>query len=102
MHQQLLNLTQHIEDGYQNGMITCAVFVDLSAVHDTVNHMILIRKLYNKHRTVNYVEISRICCPTMSVADGEYRKTACPSYCFSTEVQRQTIIKSGMEQDRTG
>ena len=38
---QLLNLTQHIEDGYQRGMITGAAFVDLS----TVNHRILIQKL---------------------------------------------------------
>ena len=44
---QLLNLTQHIEDGYQRGMITGAAFVDLSAAYDTVNHMILIQKLYN-------------------------------------------------------
>ena len=44
---QLLNLTQHIEDGYQRGMITGAVFVDLSAAYDTVNHRILIQKLYN-------------------------------------------------------
>ena len=44
---QLLNLTQHIEDGYQRGMITGAAFVDLSAAYDTVNHMILIEKLYN-------------------------------------------------------
>ena len=44
---QLLNLTQHIEDGYQRGMITGAAFVDLSAVYDTVNHRILIQKLYN-------------------------------------------------------
>ena len=44
---QLLNLTQHIEDGYQRGMITGAVFVDLSAAYDTVNHRILIHKLYN-------------------------------------------------------
>ena len=44
---QLLNLTQYIEDGYQRGMITSASFVDLSAAHDTVNHRILIQKLYN-------------------------------------------------------
>lgn len=35
---QLLNLTQHIEDGYQRKQITGAVFVDLSAAYDTVNH----------------------------------------------------------------
>ena len=44
---QLLILTQHIEDGYQRGMITGAAFVDLSAAYDTVNHRILIQKLYN-------------------------------------------------------
>ncbi len=44
---QLLNLTQHIEDGYQKGMITGAAFVDLSAAYDTVNHRILLQKLYN-------------------------------------------------------
>ena len=44
---QLLNLIQHIEDGYQRGMITGAAFVDLSAAYDTVSHRILIQKLYN-------------------------------------------------------
>ena len=44
---QLLNLTQHIADGYQRGMITGAAFVDLSAAYDTVNHRILVQKLYN-------------------------------------------------------
>ena len=44
---QLLNLPQHIEDGYQRCMITGAAFIDLSAAYDTVNHIILIQKLYN-------------------------------------------------------
>ena len=44
---QLLNLTQHIDDGYQRGMITGAAFVDLCAAYDTINHRILIQKLYN-------------------------------------------------------
>ena len=44
---QLLNLTQHIEDGYEEGMITGTAFVDLSAAYDTVNHRFLIQKLYN-------------------------------------------------------
>ena len=44
---QLLNLTQHIEDGYEEGMITGTACVDLSAVCDTVNHRLLIQKLCN-------------------------------------------------------
>ena len=44
---QLLILTQHIEDGYQEGKITGTAFVDLSAAYDTVNHRLLIQKLYN-------------------------------------------------------
>ena len=44
---QLLNLTQHIEDGGQVGMFTGTAFVDLSAAYDTANHRLLIRKLYN-------------------------------------------------------
>ena len=44
---QLISLTQHIKDGYQRGMITVATFLDLSAAYDTVNHRILIQKLYN-------------------------------------------------------
>ena len=44
---QLLNLTQHIEDGYEEGMITGTAFVDLSAADDTVSHRLLIQKLYN-------------------------------------------------------
>uniref|UniRef100_H3B9H4 Reverse transcriptase domain-containing protein n=1 Tax=Latimeria chalumnae TaxID=7897 RepID=H3B9H4_LATCH len=33
---QILNITQHIEDGFERGMITGGVFVDLSAAYDTV------------------------------------------------------------------
>ena len=50
---QLLNLTQHIEDGYKEGMITGTAFVVLSAVYDMVNHRLL---------TANYVELSRTFC----------------------------------------
>ena len=44
---QLLKLTQHIEDGYQECKISGTAFVDLSAAYDTVNHRLLIQKLYN-------------------------------------------------------
>ena len=42
---QLLNLTQHIEDGYQKKKITGAVFVDLTAAYDTVNHRLFLQKV---------------------------------------------------------
>ena len=42
---QLLNLTQHIEDGYERNMLAGAAFVDLSAAYDTVQHRLMIRKL---------------------------------------------------------
>jgi len=43
---QVLNITQHIENGFERKMITGAVFIDLSAAYDTVNHGILRRKIY--------------------------------------------------------
>ena len=43
---QLLNLTQHIEDGFEKRLVTGAVFVDLFATYDTVNHCILMTKIY--------------------------------------------------------
>ena len=52
---QLLNLTQHIEDGYQRGMIAGAAFVDLSAGYDTLNHRLIIQKLYD------FIEDSPLC-----------------------------------------
>ena len=63
---QLLNLTQHIEDGYQRGMITGAAFVELCAAYDTVNHRLLILKLYDFTedsplcRVIQNIGISRI------------------------------------------
>ena len=43
---QLLNLTRHIEDGFEKRLVTDAVFVDLSAAYDTVNHPTLMTKIY--------------------------------------------------------
>ena len=52
---QLLNPTQHIEDGYQRSIITSSAFVDLSAAYYIVNHRLIIRKLYD------YTEDSPLC-----------------------------------------
>ena len=54
---QLLNLTQHIEDGFENKQITGAVFVDLTAAYDTVNHRILQLKIARMTRNKRIVEI---------------------------------------------
>ena len=43
---QLLNLAPYIEDVYEKRLTTGTVFVDLSAVYDTVNHRVLLTKLY--------------------------------------------------------
>ena len=42
---QILKLTQHIEDGSEKGMVTGAIFVDLSAAYETINHQKLLQKL---------------------------------------------------------
>ena len=42
---QVLNLTQHIEDGFELGQITGAAFIDLIAAYDTINHRRLFVKL---------------------------------------------------------
>ena len=47
---QVLNLTQHIEDGFEIGKITGIVLVDLTAAYDTVNHRRLLEKVYNMTR----------------------------------------------------
>ena len=36
---------EHIDDGYEKRLITGAVFVDLSAAYNTVNHRCLLSKV---------------------------------------------------------
>ena len=47
---QFLNLTQYIEDGFHEKKITGAVFKDLTAANDTVNHHRLLTKILKMHR----------------------------------------------------
>ena len=42
---QVLNLTQYVEDGFQAGVVTGAVLIDLTAAYDTVNHRALLLKV---------------------------------------------------------
>ena len=44
---QVLALTEHIEEGFEEKLITGAAFVDLTAAYDTVRHKTLLRKLYD-------------------------------------------------------
>ena len=56
---QLLNLTEHIEDGYEKRLITGAVFVDLSAAYDTVNHRRLLSKVLEMNGDVQLTDLIR-------------------------------------------
>ena len=56
---QLLNLTEHIEDGYEKRLITGAVFVDLSAAYDTVNHRRLLGKVLEMTGDVHLADLIR-------------------------------------------
>jgi hypothetical protein len=48
-------MTQHIENGFEGKMITGAIFIDLSAAYDTVNHGILRRKIYEMTKDPSFV-----------------------------------------------
>ena len=41
----MLNLTQHIEDGFELGQIIGAAFIDLTTAYDTIDHRRLLAKL---------------------------------------------------------
>ena len=43
---QLLNRIQYIEGGYEKSLTTATLFVDLSDAYDTVNHRLILTKLY--------------------------------------------------------
>ena len=57
---QLLNLTKHIEDGYEKRLITGAVFVDVSSAYDTVNHQRLLSKVLEMTGDVHLTDLIRI------------------------------------------
>ncbi|GFR94956.1 LINE-1 retrotransposable element ORF2 protein [Elysia marginata] len=54
---QLLNLTQYIEDGFEEKQITGTVFVDLTAAYDIVNHKILLLKVAKMIKNKKIVSI---------------------------------------------
>ena len=54
---QLLNLTQHIEDGYERRVVTGTVFVDLSAAYDTISHKLLLNKIYRMTSDIKFTDL---------------------------------------------
>ena len=56
---QLLNLTEHIEDGHEKRLITGAVFADLSAAYDTLNHRRLLSKVLEMTGDVQLTDLIR-------------------------------------------
>ena len=56
---QLLNQTHFIEDGYEKSLTTGTVFVDLSAAYDTVNHRLLLTKLYGMTEDAEFIKLVR-------------------------------------------
>ena len=54
---QVLNLTQHIEDGFETRKVTGVVFVDLTAAFDTVCHRTLRNKVYELTKDFKFTEV---------------------------------------------
>jgi len=53
----VLNLTQTIENGFENKKVRGVALVDLTATHDTVNHRLMLKKLYDTNMDYEFVII---------------------------------------------
>ena len=51
----MLNLTQYLEDEYKKSVTT--VFLDLSAAYGTVNHRLLLTKLYAMSQDAEFTKL---------------------------------------------
>ena len=54
---QVLNLTQLIEDGFEERKVTGVELVDLSAAYDTVNHRCLLHKNLDLTKDIHLTEV---------------------------------------------
>jgi len=92
---QVLNLYKYIEDGYENKKITGVVLVVLSAAYDTVNHNLLLKKIYKCKMTGTSYKKYLLCYAidalqsrlTINGTDGEtsemvYRRVAFWHPCY--------------------
>ena len=55
---QLLNLTLFFEDGHEKESITGASLLDLSTAYNTINHRILMQKLFQKTKYVRLTKLT--------------------------------------------
>ena len=100
---QVLNLTQHIEYGFETGKITGIVFVELYAAYDTVNHRRLLDEVYNMTRDYLMCMIRTLLEAVVSSwnskgkeVDGDHRETAyrrgVSSHHFSSTYTQTTSL----------
>ncbi|KAE9524319.1 hypothetical protein AGLY_015358 [Aphis glycines] len=54
---QVLNLTQYIENGFEEKKVTGVSFIHLSSAYDTVNHGLLLSKVYQITRDYKFTQI---------------------------------------------
>ena len=71
---KLLNLTEYIEDGYEKRLITGAVFVDLSAAYDTVNHRRLLSNVLEMTGDVQLTDLIRTMLEKQTLLRGVQRE----------------------------
>ena len=97
---QLLNLTEHIEDGYEKRLIIGAIFVDLSAAYDTVNHRCLLSKVLEMTGDVQLTDLIHTmlenrqvywhrCCSTSTPTTSPYTPTLAASSTQTTCASRR-------------
>lgn len=55
---EVLNITQHIANGFENGLVTGAMFVNLSTAYDTVNYQGPLTKIYNMIKDHHLVQLT--------------------------------------------
>ena len=53
---QHLNFTQHIEDGFERGVVIGTVFVDITAAYDNIYHKLLL-KIYRMTSDVKFTDL---------------------------------------------
>ncbi|KAL4100995.1 hypothetical protein QTP88_021016 [Uroleucon formosanum] len=57
---QILNLTQTIANGFENKKVTGVALIDLTAAYDTVNHRLMLKKLYDITLDYEFVRVFEV------------------------------------------